>query len=136
MFIVFEARCRILLLRTKALRTVDRGQSMARCDCGESLSWFSYYPVCSACLRDYLNELPRRTGYTIEEFRFERQQARQASALQTRVSVAPKRIRLLDTLIDPVTVGEAMAEIERFVEAGVPHQLVTVNVDFVRIAQE
>jgi N-acetylglucosaminyldiphosphoundecaprenol N-acetyl-beta-D-mannosaminyltransferase len=109
---------------------------MARCDCGESISLFSFYPVCSACLRGYLDELPRRPGYTIKEWQIDRQHARQAATARTRVSVAPQRIRLLDTLIDPVTLADAMAEIESYVEAGQPHQLVTVNVDFVRIAQE
>src|SRR5688572_7208444 len=109
---------------------------MERCDCGTKISRWSVFPVCADCLRGYLNELPRRSGYTLSDFVFERQQLRQAAATQTIVSVMPQRIRLLDTLIDPLTLKDAMAEIERFVAAGQPRQLVTVNVDFVRIAQD
>ena len=109
---------------------------MVYCDCGNSIHLLSFYPVCSTCLRDYLNELPQRPGYTIEEYRNERQYARQHTAAQAHVAVTPRRIRLLDTLIDSVTLSDAMAEIERYVEANRPHQLVTVNVDFVRIAQD
>lgn len=109
---------------------------MRRCDCGETLSLFSFYPVCNACLREYLEEMPSRPGFRIEEFRIERHQSRQEQAAKTRVSLPRQRIRLLDTVIDPVTLAEAMTEIERYVETGTPRQLVTVNVDFVKIAQE
>lgn len=109
---------------------------MKRCSCGSSVSWFSLFSVCDTCLREYLVELQDRPGYTVEEFQLERQQARQSAAAQTRVSLVAQRVRLLNTSIDPVTYAEAMTEIEQYVESGRPHQLVTVNVDFVRIAQE
>lgn len=108
---------------------------MARCDCGQGIRVFSFYPVCSNCLRDYLNALPDRTGFSIADYRFEQRHARQAAAAQARISVASRRIRLMDTMIDPVTHLDVMALIERFIEQGQPRQLVTVNVDFVRIAQ-
>ncbi len=109
---------------------------MARCDCGEKLNWLSFYPVCPTCLRAYLDKLPERPGFTIEDFRVERQNERHAAAAQTRVSVPRQRIRLLNTAVDPVTHADVMDQIERYVETGQPRQLVTVNVDFVRIAQE
>ncbi len=109
---------------------------MKRCDCGTSVSRFSFYPVCEECLRDYLAELPQRAGFSISDFQYERQQARQAAAAHARVSPSLQRVRLLDTVVDPVTLDDAMATIEHYVDAGQPRQLVTVNVDFVRIAQE
>lgn len=109
---------------------------MNRCDCGRQISLFSLFDVCPTCLRLYLDELPERPGFTISEFRIERQQKRQLAASHTRVSSTPQRVRLLNTTIDPLTLAEAMAEVGRYVESGLPHQLVTVNVDFVRIAQE
>lgn len=46
------------------------------------------------------------------------------------------RVNLLDTLIDKTDVDRAVAQIDAFVESGVPHQIVTANVDFLRIARE
>lgn len=109
---------------------------MKACGCGETVSLLSYYPVCDACLREYLRELPERSGFTIAEFQAERQLARQAIAAKARASQAPPRVRLLDTVVDAVTHAEAIVEMERWVENGVSRQIVTVNVDFVRIAQE
>lgn len=109
---------------------------MKRCDCGQPIGLFSFYPVCDACLKEYLGLLPEKPGFSIAEFQIERQQSRQYAAAETRVPRAAQRVRLLDTVIDPVTLNEAIAEIERYVEIGLPRQLVTVNVDFVRIAQE
>jgi len=39
-------------------------------------------------------------------------------------------------MLDPVTLSEVMATVERWVDSDRPHQIVTVNVDFVRIAQQ
>jgi exopolysaccharide biosynthesis WecB/TagA/CpsF family protein len=97
---------------------------------------FSFYPVCSDCLRQYLNALPERPGFSITEFRLERRHARQLAAVQMQMLPISPRVRLLNTVIDPITYGQAIQELERYVESGVPHQIVTVNVDFVRIAQE
>lgn len=109
---------------------------MRRCDCGQKITLLSPVDVCPTCLKKYLDELPDRAGFTITEFRVEQQHKRQMAALHTRVAQAPQRVRLLNTTIDPLTLAEAMHEVERYVESGLPHQLVTVNVDFVRIAQE
>lgn len=109
---------------------------MKRCDCGKQIKLLSPVDVCATCLRKYLDELPERTGFTIMEFRIEQQQQRQLAAARMRVSPTSQRVRLLNTTIDPITLADAMTEIERYVDSNLPHQLVTVNVDFVRIAQE
>jgi exopolysaccharide biosynthesis WecB/TagA/CpsF family protein len=108
---------------------------MKRCSCGQPRRRFSLYTICDSCLNKYLDELPYRTNFSVEEFQIERDHTTRVS---TAVQVSPvaQRVRLLNTSIDPVTLGEAMTEIEHYVESGVPHQLITVNVDFVRIAQE
>jgi exopolysaccharide biosynthesis WecB/TagA/CpsF family protein len=87
-------------------------------------------------VRQYLNELPKRPGFSITDFRLERRHARQLAAVQMQMLPISPRVRLLNTVIDPITYGQALQELERYVESGVPHQIVTVNVDFVRIAQE
>jgi N-acetylglucosaminyldiphosphoundecaprenol N-acetyl-beta-D-mannosaminyltransferase len=109
---------------------------MRRCECGAPVGIFSLYPVCQDCLQDYLAELPARPGFTIDEFQFERRQARQAAAADARVKPVPQRVRLLDTVLDALTLPDVMRLIEEYVDVGIPRQLVTVNVDFVRIAQE
>ncbi len=109
---------------------------MKRCDCGESIQFLSFYPVCSACLHEYLQQLPARPGFTVNEFQIERQREMQSRVARMPVNAASRRVRLLGTAIDPITSTEAMAIVENFVEQGVPRQLVTVNVDFVKIAQE
>ncbi len=109
---------------------------MNRCDCGQKIPLISLSPLCEGCFRTYLTQLVERPGFSVAEFQLERQQARQAAASQTRVSPKPQRVRLLNTAIDAITLPQAMSEIERYVDSGLPHQLVTVNVDFVKIAQE
>ncbi len=44
------------------------------------------------------------------------------------------RVNLLDTWIDKIDCAGALARIEAFVRSRQPHQLVTVNVDFLRLA--
>src|SRR5437764_15483038 len=44
-----------------------------------------------------------------------------------------ERIRLLDTWIDKVSFVEASARIHEFVRSGIPSQIVTVNLDFLRL---
>ncbi len=109
---------------------------MKRCQCGQLISLFSLYPVCEACLHEYLAELPYRRDFSIKQFQSERQQISQSVAALTHVSAVPQRVRLLDVAIDPVTHDEVRALLESYVESGLPHQIVTVNVDFIRIAQE
>lgn len=109
---------------------------MKRCDCGGSIEFFSFYPVCPACLQEYLQKLPERPGFTINEFQIERQREMQSRVARMTINPASRRVRLLGTAIDPITSTEAMKIVENFVEQGVPRQLVTVNVDFVKIAQE
>lgn len=46
------------------------------------------------------------------------------------------RVNLLDTWIDKVDLEEAAAQVEAFVQSGTPHQVVTANVDFLRLAAE
>lgn len=46
------------------------------------------------------------------------------------------RVSLLNTRIDKVDLDDAVAQIDRFVRDGVPHQVVTVNVDFLRLGEE
>ncbi len=46
------------------------------------------------------------------------------------------RVNLLDMWIDKIDLTEAVAHIDRFVRAGQPHQVMTVNVDFLRLGVE
>lgn len=46
------------------------------------------------------------------------------------------RVNLLDMWIDKVDIGGAVARIDAFVRTGRPHQIVTVNVDFLRLGLE
>lgn len=46
------------------------------------------------------------------------------------------RVNLLNTWIDRVTIDEAAERIAAFVQAGGAHQVVTANVDFLRLGQE
>jgi N-acetylglucosaminyldiphosphoundecaprenol N-acetyl-beta-D-mannosaminyltransferase len=92
--------------------------------------------VCNTCLRDYLSALPHRPGFSVEDFQRERQQWQQAAAAQTMVVPATQRVRLLDIPLDPVTLEETLALVERYVAANEPHQIVTLNIDLVKIAQD
>lgn len=49
------------------------------------------------------------------------------------VPVIRHRVNLLDTWVDRVTVDEAAERITAFVQSGSPHQVVTANVDFLRL---
>lgn len=46
------------------------------------------------------------------------------------------RVNLLDMWIDKVDVAGAVAQIDAFVRSGRPHQVMTVNVDFLRLGAE
>ncbi len=46
------------------------------------------------------------------------------------------RVNLLDMWIDKIDITEAVAHIDSFVRAGRPHQVMTVNVDFLRLGVE
>jgi N-acetylglucosaminyldiphosphoundecaprenol N-acetyl-beta-D-mannosaminyltransferase len=46
------------------------------------------------------------------------------------------RVNLLDIWIDRVTLVTAAEQIAGFVQSGMPHQVVTANVDFIRLGQE
>ena len=46
-----------------------------------------------------------------------------------------ERSRVLGVAIDRVTRAEALAQLDRFVRAGLPRQIATVNLDFLRLAQ-
>jgi len=46
------------------------------------------------------------------------------------------RVNLLDVWVDAIGRADALARIESFVEGRTPHQVVTVNVDFLRLARE
>lgn len=45
------------------------------------------------------------------------------------------RVDLLGTLVDNVSMRMAIARIRSFIQSGTPHQVVTVNVDFLRLAR-
>src|SRR5436309_3006561 len=45
-------------------------------------------------------------------------------------------VRILGANIDRVSMDEAVQAIRGFITSGRPHQVVTVNLDFLRIAQE
>lgn len=47
-----------------------------------------------------------------------------------------RQIGLLGSFIDRVTLDEAVLRVHEFVESGLPHQVTTVNVDFLRLAQQ
>lgn len=49
--------------------------------------------------------------------------------------VVPKELQILGVGIDRLTLQQAAARLEALVEAGRPHQIVTVNLDFLRLAQ-
>jgi N-acetylglucosaminyldiphosphoundecaprenol N-acetyl-beta-D-mannosaminyltransferase len=44
------------------------------------------------------------------------------------------RVNLLNTWIDKIDLGEAAQRIDEFARSGAPHQVVTVNLDFLRLA--
>jgi len=46
------------------------------------------------------------------------------------------RVNLLDMWIDKIDITGAVAHIDRFVRSGQPHQVMTVNVDFLRLGVE
>jgi N-acetylglucosaminyldiphosphoundecaprenol N-acetyl-beta-D-mannosaminyltransferase len=46
------------------------------------------------------------------------------------------RVDIGGVLVDRIDLGEARARLREFVESGTPHHVVTVNLDFVRIAQD
>lgn len=46
------------------------------------------------------------------------------------------QVGILGAYVDSVTLGEAAQRAHEFVSSGLPHQIVTVNVDFIRLAQE
>jgi N-acetylglucosaminyldiphosphoundecaprenol N-acetyl-beta-D-mannosaminyltransferase len=109
---------------------------MRRCACGQSVSLLSLFDLCETCLRDYLSQLSSRSDFSVVEFQRERRSSRKFLATHTPIEPHRQRVRLLDTAIDPVTLEQTIQQIEAYVESGQPHQLVTVNVDFVKIAQE
>ena len=47
-----------------------------------------------------------------------------------------RQIAMLGTYLDVLTLREAVNRVHEFVVSGLPHQIVTVNVDFLRLAQE
>ena len=47
-----------------------------------------------------------------------------------------KQIEILGAFVDKVTLDEAVQRTHEFIESGISHQIVTVNVDFIRLAQE
>jgi N-acetylglucosaminyldiphosphoundecaprenol N-acetyl-beta-D-mannosaminyltransferase len=47
-----------------------------------------------------------------------------------------RQIEILGAYVDKVTLDEAVQRTHEFIESGIPHQIVTVNVDFIRLAQE
>lgn len=108
---------------------------MRRCACGQSISLLSVFDLCGTCLPEYLSQLSSRSNFSVIEFQRERQSSRKQPVINAPIEVR-QRVRLLNTAIDPVTLGQTIQQIEAYVESGQPHQLVTVNVDFVKIAQE
>ena len=46
-----------------------------------------------------------------------------------------RQIEVLGAFVDRVTLGEAVQRTHEFITSGIPHQIVTVNVDFIRLAQ-
>ena len=47
-----------------------------------------------------------------------------------------RRVNLLDTYIDRIDLDGAVAQIDQYVRSGAPHQVVTANVDFLRLSTE
>jgi N-acetylglucosaminyldiphosphoundecaprenol N-acetyl-beta-D-mannosaminyltransferase len=109
---------------------------MKRCSCGETVPWLALHAVCNACLRDYLSVLPERPGFSIADFERERCRQQQATAAQTPVVLPLQRVRLLDTPLDPVTLEDTLALVKRYAATKRPHQIVTLNVDLIKIAGE
>lgn len=108
---------------------------MRRCACGQSISLLSVFDLCETCLPEYLSQLSSRSDFSVVEFQRERQPSLKQRGINAAIE-PQRRVRLLNTAIDPVTLGQTIQQIEAYVESGQPHQLVTVNVDFVKIAQE
>jgi N-acetylglucosaminyldiphosphoundecaprenol N-acetyl-beta-D-mannosaminyltransferase len=50
--------------------------------------------------------------------------------------VMHRQIGILGAYVDCVTLAEATQRVHEFIESGLPHQVVTVNVDFIRQAQD
>lgn len=50
------------------------------------------------------------------------------------MDIPSARVNLLDTWIDKVDTAEACNRIQEFVRSGIPQQIVTVNLDFLRLA--
>jgi N-acetylglucosaminyldiphosphoundecaprenol N-acetyl-beta-D-mannosaminyltransferase len=46
------------------------------------------------------------------------------------------QVGILGAYVDSVTLDEAVQRAHEFIESGQPHQITTVNVDFIRVAQE
>src|SRR5438477_5567082 len=46
------------------------------------------------------------------------------------------QVDILGAYVDSVTLDEATERVSEFMNTGLPHQVVTVNVDFIRLAQE
>lgn len=109
---------------------------MKRCTCGQSISLLSLFDLCETCLQEYLAQLSLRTEFSVAEFQHERQSNPQPITTHVHINLQQPRVRLLDTAIDALTLEQTLIQIESYVEIGQPHQLVTVNVDFVKIAQE
>lgn len=47
-----------------------------------------------------------------------------------------RQIGLLGSYIDRITLEEAVVRVHEFIESGLPHQVTTINVDFLRLAQQ
>src|SRR6476660_9061477 len=46
------------------------------------------------------------------------------------------QVGILGAYVDSVTLDEAVQRAHEFIQSGQPHQITTVNVDFIRVAQE
>ncbi len=104
---------------------------MKQCSCGQPVPRWGMYAACTACVQDYLAALPSRPGLSLAAWQHER------SAAPVSLAVEPpmERVRLLNTSLDAVTLADTLALLGKYIDAGQPQQIVTLNVDLIKIAQ-
>ncbi len=107
---------------------------MKGCACGQPVARWGLYDVCHTCLREYLTVLPERPGLRIAEWQREHHQHAH-SAVQGNAAPAP-RVRLLDAPLDAVTLADTLAWMRECVERNRAGQIVTLNVDLIKITME
>ena len=107
---------------------------MKRCVCGHPVARWGLYDVCHTCLQEYLAVLPERPGLPIVEWQRECYEQRQVAA-QPNTTPAP-RVHLLDVPLDAVSLADTLLFMRECVKRKDAHQIVTINVDLIRITEE